>query len=586
MTKTTKKRIVGLIAVVLVAALTLFALVKIRDYKRVAERKEIRSQALAAYKEGDYPTAVPLFSKVVRREQQDYEATIAFAIARANVPAENASHILHAISLAKVAEEIDPGAMEPKELLLDLYAKVGFARELVSTALSILEIDAGHYDAMAKLPMAYLSLGDDEQAQEWVERFAIAHPEDLVAQRMHVAILLQQGASDDAVLEKLETIEQALGKTAQVSIVRASVMLKLGMPERAASHVRETLAKRPSDAGIVQQALSIAEAVVPVDPNLLGEAEAYLKELVGDGSLGNECVALVFEREWKSESMTYVIDMLKARSDEIEDLSDIALGYAVLVLIESDEDGLAGSIRERLAERDTQEASDWLAVADAYGMRSVESVSKVLQTDGANEVMSYIRGLFYRSIGENELAKSEWGAIAGRSGWRRARYSLSNLAIEQGRYREARGIMHADRRSLKTPREILLIADASLRIIEQGNSTVDDRFYAESLLEILRLSEAQGPVFDSIGGRLAIATGQDALAREYAQRLLSSDSQGDPQGTIIFANKLAEFDAALAREIYRKLDSSKANHVSVVLARAERKYDEDDPAGADRKSVV
>ena len=475
MTRTTKRRLTALIVVVLFVGAGLFGLVKLKESRREAERERTASRAMEAYEAGEYERALPLFSSVVRREGSEYEQMIAFATARAAVPSDDGGHLSHALTLAKLAEGMRPEA------------------ELIETAESILSIDPEHYRALSALPTAHLSLSDEEAALSSAERFARAYPDDLDAQRMHVGFLLRRDSPESVILEKLEELEGELGDTPEVLIVRAGALMELGESARAVDLVRETLERSPADGGILEQMLGIALAASGSDPGLIDEVDARIGSVVESASPDDGVVALGFERWWQRERPGRVVRRVESFGDNRSEMDTVALGYALLSSIELERDALSDDLRAALRARGDSASDGWLAVGEAYGSPDRESIESEVGSASAREAMRYVRGLFYRSIGESELAEREWAGLAMDPQWRRARHALADMLIGEDRYREARKVVLAEGRPEATIRELLLLGEATARLLESGESVGGDELFAETLLNTFE--EAGGEAF-------------------------------------------------------------------------------------------
>lgn len=167
----------------------------IRNNSIQAGLEEARTEGMALYERGEHEKALPKLGKYVARHKDNYDVIIAYAECQAQVPQPNGRHFRSAITVARLAAELDPERPEAHEMLLGLYAGAGFFTELSETASRLLRITPDHRDAHLMRIAACLQIGNNDDAVDAADEFLRRFPDDLDAHLANADVL--RATNDD-----------------------------------------------------------------------------------------------------------------------------------------------------------------------------------------------------------------------------------------------------------------------------------------------------------------------------------------------------------------------------------------------------
>src|SRR5579864_2230151 len=123
-----------------VAVIAIFLVVSHRRIQR--QVAALRHQAIIAYNNGDYSSAVKLFNEYLARshnQNSDAEAVFDYAKSRANTPMEGSRQYYEAIGLLENYLTLEPSdPRDASHLLLKLYTQVHYSKEARSRAQKLL----------------------------------------------------------------------------------------------------------------------------------------------------------------------------------------------------------------------------------------------------------------------------------------------------------------------------------------------------------------------------------------------------------------------------------------------------------------
>ena len=134
MRPTTKRRVIILAASTVGLAVTLGGVYEFRQYQINAKTLAYRAEGMDSYQHGDYAKALIPLSKYNERHPTDAETLFAFGMARSRVEAPNNRNLSEAIQYYRRGLELQPGNLQRKHELLDLYSNTGSNAEAIARA--------------------------------------------------------------------------------------------------------------------------------------------------------------------------------------------------------------------------------------------------------------------------------------------------------------------------------------------------------------------------------------------------------------------------------------------------------------------
>src|SRR5712675_1108827 len=114
----TVRRLMVLLAAVLVMVGTCAALYLHSEHKKSARMAEARQAGLKAYKAGDYRAALDSLKFYVARNKTDPEALYAYGISRSRIEEPNGKNVLEGITVLGTLVQLDPKNLDAKYSLL------------------------------------------------------------------------------------------------------------------------------------------------------------------------------------------------------------------------------------------------------------------------------------------------------------------------------------------------------------------------------------------------------------------------------------------------------------------------------------
>src|SRR5690349_1396383 len=153
----TVRRLAVLFAAVLVMVGIAAALYWRNEHQKNVRLAEARAAGMTAYEAGDYRAALDSLKFYVAREQgkQDPEALYAYGVSRARLEETNGKNITEGITVFNALLQIDPGNLEAKHRLLDLYTRAHYSKEAIELADRTLNDKPDDVDALKAKVLAH-----------------------------------------------------------------------------------------------------------------------------------------------------------------------------------------------------------------------------------------------------------------------------------------------------------------------------------------------------------------------------------------------------------------------------------------------
>lgn len=554
MKRATRRKLFAL-GVVLVAALGVAGLYRLREASKARALMQDRAEGLAAYERRDYSEAIPRLSRYVGAHHEDAEALLAFADARRLVPAEDgsASHLKHALATTRVALEHDPDSLKGRTMLMELNAQLGLATETDRAAQAVLELDPTNRAAYGFRLDVARSTGDDKTRIQVATAMAEHLPRDYGAQADALATVIDAGMPGPDVEAFVAEHKAGLRGTMGGELLDAMYALHRQNAARSdaelatlraqvADHIAAAAALPPTQAVEVSTLLNVLDT----NPRLLPDRspEDLLRGYLADPALGAQLTDFAAQRGWQRGDR----DLLQAIADRPESpgtLSDDALGWLALGLPERT------ALADALRARPTEPAKQWATVlaadaairegrvADARdGLKPITAATQ----GAAAQVARYLDAKCLYSLGESGLAEQEANALAGNPTWVRARVLLRDQALISGDYERALSLMMRDR----LPGAALLLLDAAVSLDETGYQWPPGQPDGLAMVDRSLASLPDNPELLALKARAVLARGDTAQADALADKLLGLEQPAPSPLVAKLADRLAGVDAARA----------------------------------------
>ncbi|MEM1183416.1 MAG: tetratricopeptide repeat protein [Planctomycetota bacterium] len=584
----TKKRVLLVVALGVVGVGALFIARTVREHQKAALVEAARVDGMTAYEAGDYEVAVDRLSYFVARNKNDREALRAFADSLLNTEDPNGRKFAQAIRVHQLlitgATEID----ESHEILLDLLTQAGLATELIALADEVLALDPDHRAARLRRVEALSALARHQEAIDAASEFAAEAPGDAVAWRAYRGALLAADTDADVVAEAARVVAGREGATAVIRLDVAGLLAQLERVGEASAILRDVTADPSSlSSSELASAVNQAHFIATVDESMRSLAE----DLLTTASVAADVDSRTFAAGWAWRLGEPGRTLLVLAADEAspESTSIDALGLTLLSRLELELSGVEApdniaaanveAVRSELtlrskagdgsrdeADLESELAGGWLDLVAARRALEDGSLAEVRGRfdDAARRAPGLARQIasFYSAevdlrTGERARARQVFAELMKHPSWRRARFTLAGMRIEEGSPSDAIIILSVEPTLSTWPegaRRFTLAVVEAARLAPGNPDTVNDALDVTRRYMAVR---GATPIALSLQARaLAMADRLDE-ASEIARELLDG---GNIAGLGPEAFRLAESvrsgDPALADTIEAEVTGS------------------------------
>ncbi|MGA2441096.1 MAG: tetratricopeptide repeat protein [Tepidisphaeraceae bacterium] len=451
----TKRRVLILITVL---AIFSGAVAWLYSYRMgIAEGKlELDKQlGMAAYRKGDYPTAVDKLSEYINHEQKrphnqlDPEALLAFANARAKVPTKNEDYIVLAIKTLQWYCTLVPENAQAKDQLLEMEAAhANFAPDVLARANDILRSNPNDLVALKAIAQVNVAQKKYADAAPAARRYVELAPTDLDMQRINFEIMQATGVPAADMQKYADALRAKYPTDPRFKIVKAwAYSFGRSRPQTA----DETLADRkeylalvlsaakdaPPSSQFVRTTIGLLDALgeFGVAEDLLNRAAAKFN----DPQLTQQLIV----RLWEYRKFSDVVTRLKTLDAASPTANATLIAYKALALFQMGQDKDANALVDQLAARgaDDRAAYAWATTLKAqYGAPPEDLKTRMAQYRDAqaaapdNGYVAFLLGDAYAKLGESELALQAFRrSCQEMPSWSEPHAQLSLLLVQEGR---------------------------------------------------------------------------------------------------------------------------------------------------------
>jgi tetratricopeptide (TPR) repeat protein len=441
-------RRVSILVVVLVvvsgAVAGLYEFGKVRAARKIAEFK---TDGIAAFNAGDYPTAIEELNKYVSKVKTDPEALKDFAIARSNVPTLDASHISQAVLLMRRYTELEPDDVDGWHRLLELEEPVTpYAAETLSNARDLLRQNPKDLTALKAIALVQTRARQFPDALTYSQQYTDINPTDLDMQRRTLYLMHSVGRDPSELHAHADEFIKQFPDDPRGLVVKA-------MAYYYGTNSAETTDQRTSDLTTVRDLLVQASTKEPPDAaytiitvSFLDEAGQYAaSEALLEHSVAKfndpDLTRLLVERVWQNHDFQRVVTQLASLNPGSSLTNVDLIAYKAMALFALDQKPEAGVLLATLQARDNDPvAVAWsIALAARFNVDSlepkdlVEQYRKAQQSDDSNPVIDYFLGETYFRMGETDLALDQWReASALAPSWADPHIRVAEIMASQG----------------------------------------------------------------------------------------------------------------------------------------------------------
>lgn len=440
----TKKRLYVLLTCALLACVAVGTLYLVRRHQLHARFARYKVDGLAASARGDDAIAVQQLGLYLQREPGDVDALSAFAKSRLRVGSPRGEHVRDAIMALRALVRLQPGRMDERVQLADLYLQAGFLTEALDATGYVMEhVPVGspqYLQALPKRVSAMSRLRKFAEAEDWARKWTEAAPADVTAQTTRLWLMKQGGKSAVEIRDVAKKLGTAEGTDAG-SLFLMGYAHRLNGDWAEAVRALGAAGKQPSADVPLERAL--VDELNRV--GLFNDSRSVLERLYNASptpELRNE----LGRRYWEVGSFEDADQMLQAvdPADPKSDRDMLAIRALSLQALKREND--AATMRAALSgRRDDPVAQVWEIVlaqqfesklADARRLAAAAAAALAREPD--NLFVHYFAGEAHYRLGESDVAIREWETVATQNPtWSRPVARLAALFAELGRIETA-----------------------------------------------------------------------------------------------------------------------------------------------------
>ncbi|MEO6436077.1 MAG: tetratricopeptide repeat protein, partial [Tepidisphaeraceae bacterium] len=434
----TVRRLMILLAAVLVLVGIGAALYARNEHRKAARLAEARQQGLAAYHAGDYQAALDSLKFYVARKKSDPEALFAYGVSRSRIEEPNGKHVFEGITVFSTLVQLDPTNLEAKHRLLDLYTQAWRNEETIDLADSILAMKGDDREALKAKSVALERLRRLDGALAASEKLNALDPKDLDQQLITYELMRKLKRPPEALVARAQRQQQASPDDPRFAMLLAMAYGNAGDVETGKQWLSRAATQPAPDATFVRHMVRVLDTL-----KLYAQSQQLLDRVTQQGN-DPLILRVVVQRLWQNGQNERVLEKLKDL-DPNSAATDIGLlAYRALAAFDAGQHGAARQIAAALGNRRTDaEAIAW-ATALSARFNAIEPKAALQQYQAAlvrspnNAVIRFLVGEAYARLGETELAIAAWRRAAELSpSWSTPHVEIARTLAASGRIREA-----------------------------------------------------------------------------------------------------------------------------------------------------
>lgn len=448
LTKRGKKRLLILFLLMVVAVGGAAGFFLARSVYRDHIAQERLASGMAAFEDGDYGRAMSDLNYYYSRNNDDMDALIKIAAARARVVEVNNRHVASAIRLYERVLQAEPDNREAIEELAGLYFRLGRRIETELYAKRMLEFDSADTQALEMLIGTRRAEGDFAAAIGYAEQLCAAEPESFGYHAIVLRLMEEAGRPNAQIIERAAGWERASAEDAdgRWQMLLAAAYQISGRYDDMLTALRAAADRgaKPDLLPSMLNMLDLTNQRTLTDEVLARATKEYERE-----SWIHE---LTIRRHWEAARNDDALAALEFALKNVPDPDSSLIRWQALLAIANDDNETAraavaalesGEFADDADERDADRA--WARTinarlnVDTTGWEeALKQYEQSLAMLPSESVLHFLTGEAYIQIGEVDRAAGAYGrAVELEPMWIGAGIAYSNALLQLGRIPEA-----------------------------------------------------------------------------------------------------------------------------------------------------
>lgn len=287
----TRRRILLVTAILVLVVGGVLSARFLLEWRRERAFERARADGLAAFERGDLVACLEQLGPLVGRSPNDLELIRAVAISRLGIEESDGGHVPRAVVLFQRVVEIDPDDLQARRELLRLYPQLGFLRETLDMAESILDVNEGDGEALEAKVRILAALGRWEEAAEVSARLVQNEPASARWKQLQVSTALAGGAEPAEVVELAKAWPKGPVEDGLDDLVLAALLSLAGEQDQASVLIDAAIGRGAADGTRLESMLSML-----ADLGQAASAERLIRGFASEGDRGDVVFAAIAGR--------------------------------------------------------------------------------------------------------------------------------------------------------------------------------------------------------------------------------------------------------------------------------------------------
>ena len=563
------KTVRRLLVVVAAAVVVVAAVLGVRSYKsgqRAVRLQADRDAGIAAWRQGDYASALEKLKTYVRKDTRDFDALLAYASSRARLELPNGRHIPEAIQSFEVLRSLRPVDRDVQRALLDLYTQAGLGTEAITLADAVLAAQPNDVDALRAKTIALWRSGRFDEALQASLKWNDAAPLQLAGHTQTYLLLIKTKAPKDQILARYRDLLARHPDDPRFEMLLGVATGDAGDRDTALRMLRSAAARPPPDAEFVAQLARIFD-----QQRLFDESQRILEQAARQSD-DPAILRVLVRRLWQNGDYEQVLARLASLDAASASADGSLLAFRALALLSLNriEDGQA-AVTQLKARVTDPVAQGWAAALqtrlDSPSLSPTQVIARyqtalsrgaagaasdgTVAPSGENGIIRYWMGEAHLALGEIDAAIRQWQIAADlMPSWAAPHVRVARALLDRDRPMEAlESAAAAVRCAPNQVAPLTTLALARYALLQQNPVPADEERLAQLVAEIQRIKPGE-PQTLSLHAALLCRAGQSEAARAAIRSALpSADGAWDAE---VFANLVAvsrEYDLGLEAEL-------------------------------------
>lgn len=602
-----KRRIVVLAAVgaALCGGVVIFRVVHNAQQTRL--RIEARETGLAAYKNGDFDTALTKLAYVIQHDKSDPEVLLDFADARARTPMAGAKHILESLGYYKAGVELlqDPSVQVSEDFdrearlqsswsrMLDMYATLGMKFEVRQTAEKVLSHNPNDVNALTSMAQVlYVDRAFDD-ALRVTSRLIELQPLELRWRELHLGIMHQAGIPYTDLIAECDKWAIGSGTDGKYHVLKSAVFAENGRFEEARHEIRQAATLGSDRLDVLNKMVTMLDALGL--PDLANEVIQTAGQRYPDAQWVQRAIV---RRMWQSNEIDKALTTISNVEQRYEKLEPEFVQLKALCQMAAGRTADAIETLKPMAhteeeyERDAEVRRAWARALTARMQPNnedyetmISEAEHALVLQPRDPVLHTILGQTYAQMGEDALSEQHFErAYRLDPSWQAAGVTYIESLMRVGRIGDAyrTAVQLLERRPTNIIAPYVFCAQAYIELMRTGQyDQIASRTGATpdivSILEGIHEQTQTDPNVAALLAESYVMTGHVDLAKRFIESTLSSNPKSATM-LLALADVSSRYELGFTDQLVTRAAEINGASLNVVMAQADMLADQGNAA--------